>query len=941
MADEIVGSGTEPTRLRTGRPVSVRLAGRLSPTQRLKKRLRDDYRERMKKLATAKPEAFEAMLKQIYRKKVDDAKAKELADQARAGEFPVSKNIEFVDVTSIRGHNAAYARADGGTTYLNEKLKPSYGRLLDSYSEEAGHHLDALLKGKDTLGDEGSMLVAGLAAGGPIEKKDEKKYRRWRDAGKLNIKGKEIYVEFDTELPFKDENGQKIPLFMHSETFASANQSGWFRDDVELEAAMTLTGVEGKPLFELLEQRNRRNFRRLRRSSYMEAYSIGYPIDEIPWNGNAHDVREGRVPDTTSPVVQPYVWLKIEPGNFEIDPERNRRRLDLGTDIMDDIYYDTDGYMLLANSMSIRARKRWDSDTEMRRLLIALKVESGVDAFGIKRAAKTDVRRDRPTPEAITGLDEAVTRGLDSWNNDPAVPMERCYQRLLRRSLLSDAEDYKKVLILKPKAFLRSVRSRYHFNENSLSEIRSIHDLGKSHLEAIKQLANAARTGGTLPAGREAAVEDFEKKIDRMLDQSLLKGQVKSALAALDHDVEAAGVDSLLPGSTGPGSSNDLDDLVARRPILERRRVVAEAISTIYHELARDLDDGSSESLRRLITGTLERQLDDHAEWFVDWQKETNIDLAKLHTLKRFVELHAGMQDDQAQLDAFNTWGRDNERRFSDLNMDSWKLLASYLKNEQLRIWQRQLETAGSAALGLWFDEARQFYVPASRRQTGNFLIDTIDFAAMYKPDVWGDMPPPERNAAVDLTEPPYVDSLFHASLVNEVQIELLSGGEYTKRLKHLGAINELAGLFMRWADQAGSGGSEAQYKALFSELSGLGDEPLQERLAPFNDWLAKNGGQVTSLSAEEFKGWIKPEQLTAAVRDGTAEKDKRAEVAIEGTRFVFEKYRDMIGFISRLKEERIRDVIEDAGGPRTTNWVPATGSKGSIAIGMMRQAGE
>ena len=50
---------------------------------------------------------------------------------------------------------------------------------------------------------------------------------------------------------------------------------------------------------------------------------------------------------------------------------------------------------------------------------------------------------------------------------------------------------------------------------------------------------------------------------------------------------------------------------------------------------------------------------------------------------------------------------------------------------EQLKLAARQIEASGTAYRTLWFDEAREFYVPESGRQTWNFLIDTVDATAM------------------------------------------------------------------------------------------------------------------------------------------------------------------------------------------------------------------
>ncbi|HBP16363.1 MAG TPA: hypothetical protein DEA08_01040 [Planctomycetes bacterium] len=748
----------------------------------------------------------------------------------------------------------------------------------------------------------------------------------------------------DDQLPFKEENGTKTPLFMHGKTFG-ANTSGWARDDVEVEAAMTVIGIEGKRLAELVNERDLRAFRRLRRSSTSEAFSLGFDFDEIPWGGDEHDVREGRLPDGPQR-VQPYVWLTIERDKFPIDEERGRRRLDLGTDTMDDIYYDTDEFLLLRNSMSIRARKRWDTTTEMRRLLIALKLERGVDDLGIKRAAKTDVREDGPSAEAITGLDEAVLRGVDSWRGTPAIPLRRAYMTLKHRGGLTSTPSYEDVLALQPKAFLRSVRSRYHLNEVSVSRLREVHTLGKTRLEAIATFARNARIANEIDQQHLAKVQAWEDKVRLLLDGTLVAERAAAELAKLGHpNASVASIQSLMPGSTTLGSGGDLEDIARRAGYLEQRKVVADTVSALYHEVSRELDDGTGSSLRRIITRSLDRKVEDHVEWFRDWRRSVKPENRKWRTPDPIMTDYRAMVADDAQLAAYNAFGEkqraDGERsfrRFRPLSSDDFDLLRYQIRNEQVRVWMRQIETAGSAARGLWFDEAREFYIPRSRRETGNFLIDTMDFASMYRGDVWGDVAPPERTAAVDLTKAPYSERLMDSRLVNEVQIELNSGGEYTKRIKEPNSLIGLPRAFMRWAQQEGLAATPAEYKALAAEIKALGDDELQARIAPLNQYLEDSGAPIQQISHDEFRDWLHDSRLTLAVRDDPDYSEPALEKAREGARFVVKTYVDMLKFIADLKRERVLEVLDDAGAPDGIQWVPASGSKGSIAIAKVKE---
>ncbi|MCA8922998.1 MAG: hypothetical protein KDD82_14380 [Planctomycetes bacterium] len=756
----------------------------------------------------------------------------------------------------------------------------------------------------------------------------------------------------DADLPFREDptSGEKVPLFMHSTTFIDSSlSSGWGRDAVEIEAATTLTGVEGKELFKLLQARDMRAFKRLRRSEAVEAFSLGFDVNEIPWTSDAEAVREGFVPGDRSPTVTPYVWLTIESDKFPVDPERNRRRLELGTDVMDDIYYDNDQFLLLDNDLSVRARKRWDSVDVMRRLLIAMKKEGGVDEFGIKRAAKMDQRSDSPSNQAIRTLHEAVTRGQVSWGGRSSA-LEKVYNDLRERGLLSSTQSYQDVLILEPKAFLRSVRSRYHLNEISDRQLRSTHELGLQRVTALLAMAREARQDGAVPADRLAEVQAFEARAQGLLDGSSIAEFARAPLAKLGVTADVAEIQSLLPTSPGIGRSTGLADVAEREVFLLQRKAVAEATRAAFAQLNELLDNGDSDSLRRVITRTLERtDLDeDSVEWFTQWARSEDASLGPQRTLERFVALHEGMLGDAAALQRYNAYGQaqrasgDNDfEDFEPLDQAAWDGLRFHLRNEQVRIWNRQLKTAGTVALGMWFDEARAFYVPDSRRSTGNFLIDTMDFASIYEPTVFAGVAPQDQTAAVDLSRKPYVDKLMHATLVNEVQIELDYSSQYTDRLKELASVVELPRQFMRWASASGLADDEAAYAALYAELRALGDDELQARLIPFNDHLAKVGSPVQNLAADEFTRWLDTSRLTLEVRDDASYTVEGLQPAIAGARFVFEQYREMLTFVAKLKEERVKDTLDRAGADEDAlDWVPSTGSKGSIAVSMIRDSG-
>ncbi|MEZ0227217.1 MAG: hypothetical protein ACAI25_01210, partial [Planctomycetota bacterium] len=718
--------------------------------------------------------------------------------------------------------------------------------------------------------------------------------------------------------------------FMHRKTFENAPASGWAREDVELEAVLGVTNIDPKKLYEFLRAdpstgnpvrgslfSDANNYRELRRSGNMEAFSVGFPIDEIPWTADAHAIRESN----------PHVWLAIEDDRFEVDERTNKRRLSVGTDVMDDVYYDTKDFTLLRNKMSIRSRKRWDTPTETRRILIGLKRDGDV-TNGFKNVSKTDVRNDGASAEDLAGFDDAMRTGMTSWDGtpEPSVPLKELYERLDAKGLLPDSPTFKGVLQLEPKTVLRSIRSRYHLNEVSTSDILALYKLGGERLTALAKASADARAAGAVPAAKEAAALAFEKKVAATLDRSLIAERAAAKLQAIDPAFvpSAATIAAYMPDAPKLSAPTSIDDLVRRKGELEKRRVVAETISDLYHELAKDLDDGSSDSLRRVITRSLDRTAEAHAELYVEWRKSLDKKLGPKTTYDPFVSLWN--ENQLADYNAFGTAQRAaNVRKFRDfapLDAAGFANLRAQLENERARIWGRQIEEAGTAARALWFDQARSFYVPESRRETSNFIIDTMDFTMAYTADVWDGVPEAERNAAHELDE----SKLINAVLVNEAQIELLAGGEYVKRVQILSSAHDRARDFMKKANAAGVATDEATYKTLFDSLKAKNDADLKTELARLG----------VALEPEQFREGILPTLLTNEIRDGALNRD--VLTALDGAKFVFDEYQTMQAKIAKMKEDKVKDVLTDAGAPNTIGWAPTAGGKGELALAIVKE---
>lgn len=559
--------------------------------------------------------------------------------------------------------------------------------------------------------------------------------------------------------------------YIDATTFGSVSGGGWSRDNVELEAAMTVSGVTGAKLHEILtskDSKDRTIFSRLRKSDKMAGFTYDYDLSEVPWDKDAMEARE----------AMPFIALSIESGRFEMD-ESGMRELSLGTDIMDDTYYDTPDYALMGNGMVVRGRVRWDSDTVVRRLLIAAKFNSAVSEEGLKQAAKIDVRTEGGDDMAT--LDRDVMRGETEWSGRRTTlkPIEEVYSRLDEAGALPDIQGREKVLLLNPLVHIRSYRSRYHLNEASMGAIQKVHRNGFDRIESVLAYVNAGLDAGTLEASPElTALIEFGTKI---VDGSAVAETAKAQLEAL-----GAPTDVVMPDEfTTPATQLDLD----------KQQVISEVVDSLMHQFSDQLDD-----LDRDVSQSKGLDGDEYVDQFVAWQKLSNSAYKSLTTYETFLEKYTEISeaDKAGAIAAFNLVGvqyRDADNGdfedFVEIDEANWDALGKHLSFEYLKVSQRMINWAGTTSNALWFDMAREYYVPDSNRSNySNFMIDTIDYTEMVTQNEWMNIPEDKRNP-VNIIDPA---KIFHTNLVNEVQIELGKEEPFLERIAELKADIETNG---------------------------------------------------------------------------------------------------------------------------------------------------
>lgn len=151
------------------------------------------FQEQFGELAKDKA-GFHRTMRSVFGAKYDVQKAEGFREAALKGDFSWAPPVKYATDAEMKGAMGAYD-ANSGVVYLNEKLKRDPSGAMDTYVEEAGHHLDAKLNQSDTKGDEGELFRRTLN-GEAMTQKDIADIRAENDKGTITVDGKELSVEF-------------------------------------------------------------------------------------------------------------------------------------------------------------------------------------------------------------------------------------------------------------------------------------------------------------------------------------------------------------------------------------------------------------------------------------------------------------------------------------------------------------------------------------------------------------------------------------------------------------------------------------------------------------------------------------------------------------------------------------------------------------------------
>jgi hypothetical protein len=153
-------------------------------------RLYQGFSDQTHKLATENPDAFNAISQQAF-----GNKGKELCGIAQRNDLPQPANIRFVDRATLLGSDGAYSPDNDGTVYLAKDLMNQPEMLQQVYNEEAAHHIDNVLGGPDSKGDEGEIFAGGLNKGRTLDAQEYEAASGQNDMTTINVDGKQLEVE--------------------------------------------------------------------------------------------------------------------------------------------------------------------------------------------------------------------------------------------------------------------------------------------------------------------------------------------------------------------------------------------------------------------------------------------------------------------------------------------------------------------------------------------------------------------------------------------------------------------------------------------------------------------------------------------------------------------------------------------------------------------------
>lgn len=621
-------------------------------------------------------------------------------------------------------------------------------------------------------------------------------------------------AELDERYLTNSTSGEVLQLFQHKGKHVEPYKQKDLRKGVEIEVTKRLSCSDEDytplDLYEILRggyDDAYAFFRDLNTCKRCESFATSFPFNEVPWDEESHRLRE----------QFPYIWLSIEEKRFA--PLRDgKRTLIQGRDLMDDFYFDTDDFIAFDQGYTIRGRRRWQNwspfaDPSIQRLLVAFKQTKGINPqtnepvgidpeTGLKTARKVDDRTRANKPPSIehaAGIVDDVRSGTAPWvkrgSDEKRAPLEsiaRLYEDFVAKGVLPTIGKYEDVLALDAQAFVRSLRGRYHLIEIPLVRLEEIYRSAEFNLEELRDTLKdeTVELGGDW----KTEIDAIRNLIKDTLSGKALYDRVHEKLSEIDPKFGES------EHAVSELRSYQIDRSKESFKKLKARKLVAEAYSELLHEIANrsrpiliatlDEDHGKLKELENV---------NDFWAWQNSFPAAFFLGLPRLQDYRVLNSVYkkiTSLDQREAARDQFNIWvdARNKEleqygksERHSRMKKGEFKYLKKQLHYQKYMVQLRQVEASGTAALGLWFDIAREFFVPKSRRvdessEFDHLLIDTFDFAAIYSGYAWKDLHPTEETNQRE----PSIEELLTVVVVNEVQIELGKEAPFVDRIVEL-----------------------------------------------------------------------------------------------------------------------------------------------------------
>lgn len=847
----------------------------------------------------------------------------------------IGEGSQAIEVKTAKDLTAFYERYKANPEKAGQEIGLPPGRNLREYVNDLMQAVDDIVKDTSKVQKGASIDLRATSELGKslgldqAERRYASSYTGFGQAAKsgapVNVLGLLLYRD-----PVPHNPLEGVP-FIDATTFAGSRQKT-DRNSLEFESVRRIGGLDKNDLIGLLraETNGTPAVNRMRKAKDAEAFTVGYnglSMDQMRWDSDAHRVRE----------ANPHVSFVVEGGRLQLDERSGLHEVSLGTDYNEDTYYDTKDYSLLKNEMSIRGRVRRDDPNPdpsgVRRVLIQSKVGSAVDENGMKSAAKVDIRKDSPSAADIDGLDEAIRSGKSDWGwgmNRPKEPVEALavvYDGLKEKGALQDIGENKGVLLLEEKSHVRSTRSRFHLNESNRQSTTDLFQ--KAGEPKIREVLDLVK-GSNLAAPEAQKLTDLGQKI---LDKSLFVERCKDHLIALDPSLAQTGVTAETIKKLWPDQPVTSDKLEAAK-----RDVVAKAIKGAYDEFSASFD-----GQRRDIAGARGREVRDLdlSKEVIGFLKEKHPEMKSIQTvgpfLQKYDQIVAGSGKD-AFLSEFGTWaagkGKPALQQASDKDA-ALSGMRKHLVNEHLDILHRQIESSGTMAKTLSFDNFRKAYA-GNERGYGNFIIDTFDISEFYTPEAWKNLSPEEKSGA----KPVDPNKMFHAMVVNEVQIELGYEKPFVAAInKAKASLNQAkAEIFAEFATSKGLPVVAGQPETFKTALDGVLQKPAAERdrwLSDFQAFAAAKGSPLT-VSANELQG-LTTESFSSRLPLSVGS-HKQLQEDLRMSEFIWSELRKSQEFIADLRGNRVTREAERAG--KTVTWQNSEMSKGDMGLTLLRDSG-